>query len=352
MEQTAEQLAERVLGSVIGAFDVYAIHLGDRMGWYRSLAREGPADPATLAERTGTQERYAREWLEHQAVAGLLEVADPGPDGQRCFGIGAATAEVFTDPHSLSFMAPFARMAAAVGPALPLLLDAYRHGGGVSWDQLGDDAREAQADGNRPWFESRLTQALASVPEVADVLARPGVRVLEVGCGGGWASIALASAHPGAHVTGVDVDAPSVAMAVRHAEEAGVPVTFRTADAADLGEEVYDLALALECVHDMPRPVEVLRAVRSSLVPGGSLVVMDEAVAPSFAPDGDDLERIMYGFSLCVCLPDSLSSPPSVGTGTVMRPDTLRAYALEAGFTGFEVLPIDDFGFWRFYRLS
>jgi hypothetical protein len=79
---------------------------------------------------------------------------------------------------------------------------------------------------------------------------------------------------------------------------------------------------------------------------------MDEAVAESFTPDGDDLERIMYGFSLFVCLPDGLSSSPSVGTGTVMRPSALRAYGEAAGFDSFEILPIDGFGFWRFYRLS
>jgi hypothetical protein len=112
------------------------------------------------------------------------------------------------------------------------------------------------------------------------------------------------------------------------------------------------MAFAFECVHDMPRPVEVLSAVRRTLAPGGSLVVMDEGVADAFAPDGDELERIMYGFSLFVCLPDGLSSPPSVGTGTVMRPSTLQGYGEAAGFGAFEVLPIEGFGFWRFYRLS
>jgi hypothetical protein len=114
----------------------------------------------------------------------------------------------------------------------------------------------------------------------------------------------------------------------------------------------FAAAFAFECVHDMPRPVEVLAAARASLAPGGFMVVMDEAVAEEFAPDGDELERVMYGFSLLVCLPDGMSAPGSVGTGTVMRPATLRRYAQEAGFTGFEVLPIEEFGFWRFYLLT
>ena len=81
-------------------------------------------------------------------------------------------------------------------------------------------------------------------------------------------------------------------------------------------------------------------------------MVMDENVGHEFTAPGDDLERLMYGFSTLVCLPDSMSHPDSVGTGTVMRPSVLRGYAEEAGFSGFEILPIADFGFWRFYRLT
>ena len=97
--------------------------------------------------------------------------------------------------------------------------------------------------------------------------------------------------------------------------------------------------------------MEVLAAVRAAVRPGGPVVVMDEAVNDAFAAPGDDTERLMYGFSTLICLPDGLAHPGSVGTGTVMRPDTLRGYARAAGFGDVEVLPIEDFGFWRFYRL-
>jgi SAM-dependent methyltransferase len=184
------------------------------------------------------------------------------------------------------------------------------------------------------------------------VLSRPGATVLDVGAGGGWSTIALAKAYPQAHVSGVDIDEASVELARANAAAAGVDVDFRHGDAAGLGEGSYDVAFAFECVHDMPAPVAVLSAVRRALAPGGCLVVMDEAVAEDFAPDGDEVERLMYGFSLLVCLPDGMSSQPSAGTGTVMRPSVLRGYATEAGFTHMEVLPIEEFGFWRFYLLS
>jgi SAM-dependent methyltransferase len=284
----------------------------------------------------------------------LLAVESDGAPDDRRFVIPPSTAEVLTDPTSLAYLAPLGRMFGAVGAVLPQLLEVYRNGGGVSWDALGDDARESQADANRPWYEKQLGEALAGVPAIHNALATPDCRVLDVGCGGGWSSIALARAYPSATVLGVDIDQPSVELAVANARDAGVGqrVRFLCQDAASLPKETFDFAFAFECVHDMPRPVEVLSAVRRTLAPGGSLIVMDEAVADAFAPDGDDLERIMYGFSLLVCLPDGLSSPPSVGTGTVMRPSTLQQYGEAAGFDAFEVLPIDGFGFWRFYQLT
>ena len=365
----ADVFAERLFSATLGAIDVLAVYVGDRLGWYRTLADGGPLTSTGLAERTGTHERYAREWLEQQAASGILVAEDPGAapavgadpatvGRERLYALPAAHAEVLTDTSSLAYLAPLARFVGAIGPQLPHLLDAYRTGGGVSWEQLGDDAREAQADVNRPWFERELAPALAGVPEVHDVLSRPGARVVDVGCGFGWSTLALARAYPDAVVHGVDVDRPSVAAARAAAEEAGLAdrVTFHLADAAELGlvepaGRPFDAAFAFECVHDMPRPVAVLDAVRRAVRPDGVVVVMDEAVDEEFTAPADDVDRVMYGYSLFVCLPDGLSSPPSVGTGTVMRPATLRRYAREAGFADVEALPVEGFAFFRFYRL-
>lgn len=349
-----DAVAQRLFGAVLGTVDLLSIFLGDRLGWYRSLADDGPATPPELAARTGTDARYACEWLEQQAVTGLLHLDSDGAADERVFSIPPGTAEVLTDQDSLNFLAPIARMFGAVGPALPRLLEAYRTGGGVSWDELGDDAREGQADANRPWFEHQLAGALAGVDDLHGLLSRPGVRVLDVGSGGGWSSIALGRAYPAATIHGIDIDQPSVLMAAENARASGVAdqVRFSYGDAADLPADHYDVAFAFECVHDMPRPVEALTAVRKSLTPGAPLIVMDEAVADSFAPDGDEVERLMYGYSIFICLPDGRSSRPSVATGTVMRPYRLREYAQAAGFRELEVLPITDFSLFRFYRLS
>ncbi len=345
----ADDWAARVFSAALGAIDILAIHLGDRLGWYRALVDHGPLDAAALAQRTGTHPRYALEWLEQQATSGLLIATEDDP---MRFALPEGAAEALTDARSLSYIAPLARMLAGAATQMPALLDAYRTGRGVSWDQLGDDARWSQADMNRPWFERMLGDAIESVPEIHEVLGRPGARIVDVACGAGWSTIALAHAYPDAEIVGIDIDAPSIEAARGNAEAAGLGrrVTFVAGDSAALSGD-FDGAFIFEALHDMPRPVEVLEAIRGAVAPGGVVVVMDEGVGDAPVTVGDDVERLMYGFSLFVCLPDGMSSQPSAGTGTVMRPSTLARYAREAGYSEVSVLPIEGFSFFRFYRL-
>jgi 2-polyprenyl-3-methyl-5-hydroxy-6-metoxy-1,4-benzoquinol methylase len=352
-ELSADAFAERLFGSALGAFETFSVYVGERMGWYRSLADDGPATSAELAARTGCQERYVREWLEQQAVYDILVAVGGGAD--RSFELPPAAREVLLDEHSLVHLGPLPRIFAAIGANLPQLMQAYRVGGGVSWDDLGDNARESQAALNRPWFEGQLSTAIAGVPAIHDILSRPGARIADVGCGAGWSTIGLAKAYPGARLEGFDVDGPSVDMARLNAGEAGVGdrVVFHHTGGEHLatmpGE--FDAAFAFECVHDMPHPVDVLAAMRGAVRPDGAVVIVDENVADEFTAPGDEVERFMYGCSVFVCLPDGLSAPDSVGTGTVMRRGIVEDYAARAGYAGVSVLPIEDFSFFRFYRL-
>ncbi len=148
---TADDVAERIFAAGLGAIELLSVHIGDRLGLYRAVVELGEPTVAEVAARSGVHERYAREWLEQQAVIGLLTAS--GADDARRFAMPDATREVLLDPTSLNYLGPLARMVAASAAKLPELLTAYRTGGGVSWDDLGPDARESQADMNRPWFE-------------------------------------------------------------------------------------------------------------------------------------------------------------------------------------------------------
>ena len=357
--------ADRIMGATLGWFDLMAVHLGSQLGWYAALSESGGLTVGELAARTSTDSRYAREWLEQQAASGFLRAddgvpadapravsTDGGTDLARRFHLAPGVAEVLLDRGSLSYLEPLARMAAAVSGQLDPLLKAYRTGGGVSWEQLGVHAREAQADMNRPWFD-QLPALLGGIERVDEVLRRPGARIADVGSGGGWSSIALARAYPQLRVVGFDIDEASVESARRNAAAAGVAdrVEFLLCDAALVAEHgPFDGVFAFECLHDMPHPVDVLAAARQAVGADGIVVIMDEATEERFAPDASDLERLLYGFSLFVCLPDGLSHRPSAGTGTVMRPSTLRRYARAAGWADIRVL-VSEFGLWRFYEI-
>jgi len=353
----AVSVASRVMTAAMGTLDILVIALGERLGYYRLLAGREPLTPPGLAAASGTAPRYAREWLEQQAVTGLLEVLDLAqePDARR-YRLRPGVAEVLADPDQLSYLAPLARQLAAAARQLPALAQACRDGRGVPWAAHGADMRESEADLNRPGYLRLLAgDWLAALPEVQRRLrTAPPARVADIGCGAGWSCIGLARGYPMVHVDGYDLDAASVDLARRNVKAAGLAdrVRIRHADitttAADRGP--YDLVTAFECLHDLPHPVTALAAMRRLASPAGTVLVADMKAARQFTAPGDDLERLLYGFSLLVCLPDSMCTPGSAATGTVLRPAIVSDYAARAGFTSVDTLPIEH-DLWRFYHL-
>jgi 2-polyprenyl-3-methyl-5-hydroxy-6-metoxy-1,4-benzoquinol methylase len=205
-------------------------------------------------------------------------------------------------------------------------------------------------------FENLLgSEWFPAIPDVHERLqSDPPARVADVACGQGYSTMAIARAYPKAVVDGIDLDEASIAAAKENLAGSGLEdrVTFHHRDAADPGlQGQYDLVYMHESLHDMSYPVDVLRACRGLLAEGGVVVVGDERVADSFPALGDDMERLYYGFSILHCLPVGMVGEGAAGTGTVMRAHTVRRYVEEAGFSGFEVLPIEN-DFYRFYRLT
>ncbi len=354
--EQAETLVERLFEGALGTVDVLTLYIGDRLGLYKALRDGGAMTPAELAARRSINERYAREWLEQQAVAGLLGVNDvSAPEDLRSYSLPEGHALVLTDPESPFSMAPLARAFVASAMALPKILDAFRTGGGVSWSEFGSDAIEAQGDFNRPWLLSSFaTEYLPLIPDVHERLqAEPPAQVADFACGVGWASIAIANGYPNAIVTGFDLDESSIEIARKNAAARGLTdrVTFQVQDIAESSlEGGYDLVVVIEAIHDLAQPVEALASIRRVLSPDGVAIVADEKTADEFTP-GDEMERLFYGFSVLCCLPAGMSEQPSAGTGTVMRTETMRSYALAAGFSDVEVLDIPH-DLLRFYRLT
>jgi 2-polyprenyl-3-methyl-5-hydroxy-6-metoxy-1,4-benzoquinol methylase len=346
-------LADRLFESELRTLELYTIYVGERLGLYRALVEGGPASSAELAERTGTHERYIREWLEHHAASGLLAVDEPRVDPlARRYSLPAEHVPVLADPDDIRYAAYRSIDMARHSRTLPALVEAFRTGDApppLSWEP------EGRAEFNRALFLNLMgTDWLPAIPDLDRRLnAQPPARVADVACGTGWSSIAMAAAYPLIAVDGFDLDDESIAAARRNAQDAGVSerVTFSVSDASDsTTADEYDVVTIFEALHDMTRPVDALRAARRMLRNGGSVLVADERVDDQFTAPAPVLERHAYGWSVISCLPNAMGDPQTAATGAVMRPSTLRRYATAAGFSEVDVLAIDT-GPFRFYRL-
>jgi 2-polyprenyl-3-methyl-5-hydroxy-6-metoxy-1,4-benzoquinol methylase len=349
----ADVLADRLFHDMIGALELLTVYLGERLGLYRALDRDGPATSTELAGRTGTAERYVREWLEHHAASGLLEVDDPaaGPLARR-YRLPPAYVPVLADPDDVRYRAFNGVEIVRAGRWMAPLAEAFRTGDApppLPW------APEGRAEYNRAAFLKLLgAEWLPSIADVDQRLRRePPARIADLACGAGWSSIAIAQAYPMVSVDGFDLDPDVIAAARGHAEQAGLSgrVSFAVTDASGPGiSGRFDLVTIFEALHDMSRPIDALRAARGLLTPAGSVLIADELVADVFTAPASELERYHYGWSVVSCLPAAMGDAGTAATGAVMRPATLDRYAREAGFRSVEVLPLQTQS-WRFYRL-
>lgn len=203
--ERGEKLVETLFGASVATMELFAVYLGDHLGYYRDLTNSGAATSTELARRTDTHERYTREWLEQQAMAGILDVEETGIASTRRYSLPAGHDEVLTDRDSLSYMSPLVRLTAGCVSVMPALQNAFRNGGGVPYPDYGPDTREGIADMNRVMFINELaSQWFPALPDIHQRLLdtdRPA-RVADIGCGTGWSSIAIAQGFPAALVDG------------------------------------------------------------------------------------------------------------------------------------------------------
>ena len=355
---TAANVADRVVEMAVASMEAASITIGSRLGWWVALDTAGEAglDTHELAKQSGAHPRYVREWLEAMGAGGWLTVvgeAEPEAPDDRRFALTPGVREVLVDADDDLYLAPLLRQVSAAGVSLRTLERVFQTGDGLPWADHDPDMITAQGDMNRNPLRRDLAQWVReSLPAAATALD-DGARVADVGCGHGWGAIGIASAFPKAMVDAYDLDEASVVAARRHVDEAGladrVTVYADRIGSADPG--TYRLVVMAEMLHDVPDPVELLASVRAALADDGTLLIADMRVGERYAAPADVVERLMYGFSMLVCLPDAMTARPSAATGTVMRPEKLRAYAEAAGFTEVHELPIEH-ETWRFWSVG
>ncbi|REJ04558.1 class I SAM-dependent methyltransferase [Microbacterium bovistercoris] len=355
----AANLAERLIESLLPGLELLSIEFGRRLGLYEALGRADDATIEEFAAAAGIDRRIAQEWLEQQTAAGFLTVDDASAAAAvRRFALPAAHRPVFLDPDDPFYAVGTGTMFAGTASAFDAVVDAARTGAGVRYGAFGTGVRQGLEQLNRPGYVNDLDGWVAALPDVRDRLRRGG-RILDLGAGTGWSSVALARAFPAARVVAVDLDPASVADARRlvHAEGLDERIEVRRANAtvpedfADLAPEGFDLVTVFEALHDMNEPVAALTVARSLLRDGGAVLIGDEKVADAFTEQADFLDRLNYAFSVLHCLPATMAEGERVANGTVLRAGTVRDWAAEAGFGGSTVLPIEH-PLWRFYRLD
>ena len=330
--------ADRVFADMAGAMTAGLCHVGTTTGLFRAMAGKGPLTQDDVVRASGLQARYVEEWLKAMTCAGYLEYDPAGVT----FTLPDEIAYFLASEGTDHFVGGLFAMAPVLLSVAPQVAKAFAQGGGVSFDDYGPGGVLALDLINRGQYEQRFTSYwLTALPEVVAALEAGG-RALDVGCGSGRVCLALAAAFPDAQIVGLDTHAESIAQARATASAAGLDrnVRFLAQPTGALARDGgFDLVTACDCVHDFSRPVDTLREMRALLKPGGTLFIMEPKVADRLEDNRNPMATMFYGFSVFHCMTQSLAEG-GPGLGTCLGPARTEALVREAGFSGFERLPI------------
>jgi 2-polyprenyl-3-methyl-5-hydroxy-6-metoxy-1,4-benzoquinol methylase len=330
--------AFRVWGYKQGELVSVLLHLGDRLGLLRALADLGSTDAAGLAAATSLQERWVLEWLRGLAAADLL-----ASDDGLTFSLPAEAVPVLVDEDHLAF-AGGAFTGVRSAAFVDQLADAFRTGVGPDYDAQGAEGAHEVERTSGPWTRNALVPVI--LPRLDGVVAKleAGGRVLDLGCGGGVAMAAIASAFPASQVDGVDLSHHAVERA--EGNLAGLPnAAVHRGRAEDITDAAaYDLVLTFDCLHDMTRPADAIAAVRRAVKPDGTWLAKEIRCWPTWEENRrNPMLAMFYGFSITGCLASATSEPGGAGLGTAgLHGDLLRELAEAAGFGRFTVHDVED----------
>jgi 2-polyprenyl-3-methyl-5-hydroxy-6-metoxy-1,4-benzoquinol methylase len=327
------QFVFRAVDEVGATLNAALVVMGDKLGLYRGLAEAGALSPEALAERTGTAERYVREWLNAQAAGGFVEY---DPDSG-LYSLAPEQAVALTDPSSPAYLPGFFQI--AVGSVLdsPRITDIARTGAGLGWGEHVHDVHEGCERFFRPGYNAHLVaEWLPALGGVVEKLER-GALVADVGCGHGASTILMAQAFPNSIFVGSDYHDGSIETARQRAAEAGVAdrVRFEVAPSTTFGGTGYDLVTMFDCLHDMGDPVGAARHVRGALAPGGTWMIVEPNAGDRVEDNLNPVGRAYYAFSTLLCTPASLSQDVGLALGAQAGEARIRDVVTAAGFTEF-----------------
>jgi SAM-dependent methyltransferase len=336
----ADAFVGKVVGDTVGLATTAMASAGDRLGLFKNLASNGPSTSAELAVRTGTHERYVREWLGAMANAGYLEYE---PTSRR-YTLPAEHAPVLAQETGPVFFGGVHEEFVGLLASFEKLLGHMRSGGGLGLEDYPDSMYEGIDRFSAGWFENLLIPVwLPLVPHVLSRLEQ-GTRLADVGCGRGRALIKLAQAFPESRFVGYEVYAPNVDAAVKNVRAAGLEdrITIRHADASDGLEGRYDVITTFDVVHDAVNPRGMLRAIHDALQPDGSYLCLEINCSDKPEENMGPIGTLLQSCSVLLCLTLSLSANGE-GLGTLgLHEPKLRELGTAAGFASVRRIPMDN----------
>ncbi len=328
-----EPLLGMMVNEIGAAANAALVLTGDKLGLYRALAGKN-LTPAGLAQKTGTRERYVREWLSAQAASGFVTY----DAAKGTFTLTPEQAAVFADEDSPVCMTGGYYSLAAVFNDEPKLTAAFKTGQGLGWGDHHNCLFCGVERFFRPGYQANLiANWLPSLDGVTEKLQR-GAKVVDVGCGHGASTMIMAQAFPNSQFTGIDFHGASIAHAREHARN--LPnVRFETARAQNYAGSGYDFATLFDALHDMGDPVGALKHIRTTLKKDGTLMLVEPNAGDSLAENLNPVGRVFYAFSASVCVPTAMSQEAGNGTGEALGAQAgekrLADVARRGGFTRF-----------------
>ena len=327
------QFVFTAVGEVGATLNTALVVMGDRLGLYRALAGAGPLSSAELAGRTGTAERYVREWLNAQAAGGYVTY---DPDSGR-YTLPPEQAAALTDPDSPAYLPGFFQIALGSVLDSPKITDVARTGAGYGWGEHVHDVHEGCERFFRTAYNANLVTGW--LPALDGVVAKleSGAQVADVGCGHGASTILMAREYPNSSFVGSDYHDGSIETARQQAKEAGVSdrVRFDVASAAAYGGTGYDLVTVFDCLHDMGDPVGAARHVHSTLKPDGTWMIVEPMAGDRVEDNLNPVGRAYYAFSTLLCTPASLSQDVGLALGAQAGEARIADVVKAGGFTRF-----------------
>jgi SAM-dependent methyltransferase len=317
------------------ALNCALVVMGDRLGYYRALVEHGASTPAELAERTGTDEHYAREWLNAQA-AGSFVAYDPSTGR---YHLPPEQAVALTDETSPAFVGGLFQIAHGTACDARHIIEAAATGDGVGWGEHNSDVHVGCERFFRPTYAAHLVNDW--LPALDGVVGKlnSGAWVADIGCGHGASTILMAQAFPASTFRGTDSHAGSIATARERAVEsgAGPRISFAAAAADGLNGGPYDLVTMFDCLHDMGDPIGAARHIRRVIADDGTWMIVEPAAGDHVEDNFTPVGRAYYGFSTLLCTPSSLAQPVGLALGTQAGPARIRDVVTAAGFTRFRL---------------